>query len=161
VRWGLILSGLLACLSPSMGRAAATADVSSAAGPSELGLWLSGGKDGVFSIERCGSNGTALCGKLVGMDYDGEMPKDTWGRAECGLWMLTDFVPVEDHKWGGHILDPRSGRVYQAYIWLSEPNVLKLRGYVLGMPLLGKTETWTRYTGGAFGAQCKMPPQPH
>lgn len=159
MRWGLLFSALFA-LVPLLGYAETPASTPSVRALTEQGLWLSGGKDGVFSIEPCGNNGNALCGKLVGMDYDGDMPKDVWGRAECGLWMLTDFVPVEEHKWGGHILDPRSGRVYQAYIWLSEPNVLKLRGYVLGMPLLGKTETWTRYNGGAFGPQCKMPPQP-
>ena len=71
MRWGLILSGLLACLSPSMGRAAATADVSSAAGLSALGLWLSGGMDGVFSIDHLGSNGIVLCCMPVGMVFDG------------------------------------------------------------------------------------------
>ncbi len=158
MRWGQLLAGALLCLTPFMGYAAAPATPQATSEPSELGLWLSAGKDGVFSIEHCGN---ALCGKLVGMDYDGEMPKDVWGRAECHLWILTDFVAAEDQKWRGHILDPRSGRIYQAYIWLSEPNVLKLRGFVLGMPLLGQTETWTRYTGGSFGPQCKMSPQPH
>jgi len=124
----------------------------------EQGLWLSEGHDGLFSIQPCGY---ALCGQLIGMAYEGEMPKDVWGRSQCGIRMLTDFVPIEDRKWQGHILDPRTGRVYQARIWVSQPNVLKLRGFVLGMPLLGETQTWSRYTGPPVGPQCKLPKDVH
>ncbi len=148
----LLAVSSLSCV-PAQAQTASSADNASSDIPEE-GLWLSEEHDGLFSIQPCGH---MLCGQLIGMAYDGAVPKDVWGRSQCGIRMLTDFVPIEDRKWQGHILDPRTGRVYQARIWVSEPNVLKLRGFVLGMPLLGETQTWTRYTGPAVGPQCKLP----
>ncbi|AHK69976.1 DUF2147 domain-containing protein [Gluconobacter oxydans] len=158
---GFFAAVLLAVSSLSCVPAQAQTSASAGAAPSDIpeeGLWLSEEHDGLFSIEPCGH---MLCGQLIGMAYDGAVPKDVWGRSQCGIRMLTDFVPIEDRKWQGHILDPRTGRVYQARIWVSEPNVLKLRGFVLGMPLLGETQTWTRYAGPPVGPQCKLPKDAH
>ncbi|AQS87025.1 hypothetical protein NCH01_15850 [Neoasaia chiangmaiensis] len=119
----------------------------------EDGLWLSQEHDGVFRIGHCGDT---LCGRLIGMKYEGDPPKDVWGHPQCGLLMLTGFKPGEDQRWTGHILDPESGHVYDAKIWSPIPDVLKLRGFVLGISLFGETQTWTRYRG-AIGADCKLP----
>ncbi|EHH68526.1 DUF2147 domain-containing protein [Gluconobacter morbifer] len=153
MRWGAIAVILLAVLAPQVQAQTGQPSELSSEIPEE-GLWLSADHDGLFSIKPCGH---MLCGQLIGLDYDKDIPKDVWGRSECGLWMLTDFVPIEDQKWQGHILDPRTGRVYQARIWTSGSDVLKLRGFVLGMPLLGETETWTRYKGSPVGPRCKLP----
>ncbi|GBQ31722.1 hypothetical protein AA12717_3856 [Gluconacetobacter sacchari DSM 12717] len=119
-----------------------------------LGQWETRQHDGVFEIKPCGGE---LCGRLIGMRYTGEIPRARDGGSECGLLMLTGFVPDEDDaaRWNGHILDPDSGKVYQAQIWSPRDGVLKLRGYV-GIPLFGETHTWTRY-GGTIGARCQMP----
>lgn len=117
------------------------------------GYWLAQEHDGVFLIGHCGGE---LCGRLVGMRYEGEMPKDVNGRPQCGLMMLTDFKAQESGHWGGHILDPQTGKVYDSKIWSPRPDVLKLRGYILGITLFGETQTWTRYRG-TIGAACKMP----
>ncbi|WP_367160092.1 DUF2147 domain-containing protein [Kozakia baliensis] len=120
----------------------------------EEGLWLAQQHDGVFQIGHCGDT---LCGKLIGMQYDKDAPKDVWGRPQCGLMMLTDFKRTDDDKrWHGHILDPETGRTYDSRIWTSSPDVLKLRGFILGIPLLGETQTWTRYHG-TIGPNCKLP----
>ncbi|MFW7266678.1 DUF2147 domain-containing protein [Gluconacetobacter sp. Hr-1-5] len=118
-----------------------------------LGQWVTRERDGVFEIRACGGE---LCGRLVGMRYTGEIPKAKDGTSECGLLMLTGFVPDSDDagRWNGHILDPDSGKVYQAQIWSPRDGVLKLRGYV-GIPLFGETHTWTRYDG-TIGARCQM-----
>lgn len=119
-----------------------------------LGRWETREHDGVFEIRQCGGE---LCGRLIGMRYTGEIPKAKDGGSECGLLMLTGFLPDSDDtsRWNGHILDPDSGKVYQAQIWSPRDGVLKLRGYV-GIPLFGETHTWTRY-GGTIGANCQMP----
>ncbi|NVN44139.1 DUF2147 domain-containing protein [Asaia siamensis] len=120
----------------------------------EEGLWLAQDHDGVFQIGHCGDT---LCGRLIGMLYDGPVPKDVWGRSQCGLVMLTDFrLSKDENVWRGHILDPETGRTYDARIHAESAEVLKLRGFILGIPLFGKTQTWTRYHG-TIGPECKLP----
>ncbi len=121
--------------------------------PGVLGRWMTPGRDGVFQIGRCGA---MLCGWLVGMRYHGSMPLDVYHRPQCGLMLLSGFRPGdEDGRWHGSILDPDSGRSYQATIWSAAPDVLKLRGYLL-LPILGQTQEWHRY-GGAIGPACRLP----
>jgi uncharacterized protein (DUF2147 family) len=122
------------------------------------GLWEAQEHDGVFLIGHCGDQ---LCGRLIAIKYDTIPPKDVSGNSECGLMMLTGFVPNGDgpdgdKQWHGTILDPDSGRKYDANIWSPQPGVLKLRGYILGITLFGETQTWTRYNG-SIGPNCKMP----
>jgi uncharacterized protein (DUF2147 family) len=45
---------------------------------------------------------------------------------------------------GGDILDPDNGKVYKVKLTLTDNgNKLDVRGYI-GMPLLGRTQTWSR-----------------
>ena len=45
---------------------------------------------------------------------------------------------------GGTILDPNNGKVYKVRMTLKDGGrTLDVRGYV-GMPLLGRTQTWQR-----------------
>ncbi len=45
---------------------------------------------------------------------------------------------------GGDILDPNNGKVYKVKLTLTENgNKLDVRGYI-GMPILGRTQTWIR-----------------
>lgn len=127
----------------------ATADTA----PSVLGRWMTAGRDGVVQIAPCG---TTLCGWLVGMRYHGSMPLDVYHRPQCGLMLLSGFRAAdEDGRRHGAILDPDSGRSYQATIWSPSPNVLKLRGYLL-LPILGQTQDWQRYAG-TIGPACRLP----
>ena len=134
--------------------AAASADPSQVVLASAVfGRWMTPGRDGVFRIDRCG---VLLCGWLVGMRYSGSMPLDVYRRPQCGLMLLSGFRPAdEDGHWHGAILDPDTGRSYQATIWSPAPDVLKLRGYLL-LPILGQTQSWHRY-GGPIGRACKLP----
>ncbi len=117
------------------------------------GLWITAEGDGVFEIGACGAR---LCGRLVGMRYDGAMPLDVWKRPQCRQQLLTGFRPADgDGRWTGSILDPDNGHAYDATIWSPRPGVLKLRGYVL-LSLFGETRTWSRYAG-PIGMACKLP----
>lgn len=120
------------------------------------GSWLTGGRDGIFYLGPCEEGGQELCGWLTGLDYEeASPPTDYWGRSECGLALLLHLKEQNDGTWSGDILDPRSGRIYDADVSLTPEGKVKLRGY-LGLRLFGQTEIWTRYHGPAPGANCRM-----
>lgn len=145
---GAILLGLFAASSNAAIARAATLPAP------PLGRWLSQDHDGVFEIMDCGKT---VCGRLVGLRYEGVMPTDKAGHPQCGLMMLTGFVRDESDpkRWDGLILDPEKDRTYHSEIWSPEPGLLKLRGYLL-IPLFGETQRWTRYDG-PIGRDCHLP----
>jgi uncharacterized protein (DUF2147 family) len=110
-----------------------------------FGNWTTEDGNGVIVIERCGA---ALCGRIVGIARPaGEpIPKDVHGVSQCGLTIIANEMPTGDGSWIGQITDPRSGTTYGAEIWLDARGNLRLRGF-LGLPLLGQTQTWHRFTG--------------
>lgn len=112
---------------------------------SPLGLWLTSDGNGVIEVGWCGQ---ALCGWIVGIKRaPGEpMPKDDQGRSQCGLAIITGERPTGDGDWLGHVTDPRDGKQYHAEIRVDEEGRLHLRGFI-GIPLLGQTEIWHRFTG--------------
>jgi uncharacterized protein (DUF2147 family) len=140
----LVASALLA-LAPAVAHPVA------AQMPTVAGLWLTENRGGVIDIASCGDAGTAtLCGRIVGLaefEADGSAPRDWRGGTQCGLRIIEDARLTSDGVWEGRITDPRDGRVYGAELRLDETGRLRLRGY-LGLPLLGSTQLWTRYTGG-------------
>ena len=125
-----------------------------AAEPDIIGRWMTKDHDGVFEISRCGQE---VCGHLVGLRYETDMPRDKRGEVECNLPMLNGFTPDTDTPghWNGRVTDPDTGHVYHAKLWVSQSGDLKLRGFV-AVPLFGETETWSRYTG-TIGPACKLP----
>ncbi len=62
-----------------------------------------------------------------------------------GLRMMWGMKPDGRNEWsGGHILDPKPGKVYKCKMTLSpDGKTLKVRGYI-GFSLLGRTQTWYR-----------------
>jgi uncharacterized protein (DUF2147 family) len=117
-----------------------------AAGPDVTGDWLTEKSDGVITIAPCGG---AICGEITGVsDWkpDGSPPRDSTGAPECHLRIIRNMVPGDDGRLHGTITDPRDGDVYQAELWRGDDGTLRLRGYI-GLPLLGSTQTWTRFTG--------------
>jgi uncharacterized protein (DUF2147 family) len=65
-------------------------------------------------------------------------------RPLVGLQILWGFK-ADGSKWsGGQVLDPETGRIYRASLALEDGGKrLRLRGYI-GIPLLGRTQYWTR-----------------
>ncbi|HWR36781.1 MAG TPA: DUF2147 domain-containing protein [Clostridia bacterium] len=62
-----------------------------------------------------------------------------------GLVFLSGFSPDNDGWSGGTVVDPENGKTYRGKIKAIGADKLQLRGYV-GIPLLGRTETWVRLT---------------
>jgi len=122
------------------------------ANASPLGLWRTHG-GGVIEISRCGRG---LCGRIVGIPRTpGEpIPKDSTGRSQCGLTIMTGVVEGQDGSWSGQITDPRDGAQYHVRLWVDDRGSLNVRGYIL-LPLLGQTQIWHRYTG-RVGPQCTI-----
>lgn len=53
---------------------------------------------------------------------------------------------ADDMEWTkGEIYDPKTGKTYSCYAVLQNDGKLFLKGYVLGMPFIGKSTLWTRY----------------
>jgi uncharacterized protein (DUF2147 family) len=118
------------------------------------GLWLTQGRDGVIRISDCDGG---LCAEIAGVILDhprDPTPVDYRGVSQCHLPLISDAKPVRPNLWKGHILNPRNGGIYGVELRLDANNNLALRGF-LGIPLLGQTQTWTRYPG-KVPADCRI-----
>lgn len=61
-----------------------------------------------------------------------------------GMQIITDMEKEGDEYEGGEILDPETGKVYRAKMWLEDEDTLKVRGY---LGFLYRTQTWQRVEG--------------
>ena len=148
------LLGLILLLLPFQPPQAATPRSAIAA---PTGLWLTPGRGAVIAISFCGAD---LCGRFVGLFLDrptDPMPVDYRGISQCHLLLITDARQVRPNLWKGHITDPRNGHVWGVELHLDANGNLALRGF-FGVPLLGHTQTWTRYPGPT-PADCRIGPR--
>jgi uncharacterized protein (DUF2147 family) len=110
------------------------------------GLWLTQDHDGIIKVSPCGGG---LCAEIAGVILDrptDPTPVDYRGVSQCHLQLISDAKPIRANLWKGHIINPRNGRVYDVELHLDQHHNLALRGFI-GIPLLGETQTWTRYNG--------------
>lgn len=142
-------AALLLALAPAL-----APDARAAGAPT--GLWLTEKEGVIVDLYECGAD--ALCGRTVWLrkmtNKDGSPRLDTANpdpalrdRHWCGMEVITNVEAAGSGVWeGGEIYDPKSGRFYDFNIE-TRGERLKVRGY-LGLPLLGKSETWTRTDAG-------------
>jgi uncharacterized protein (DUF2147 family) len=64
------------------------------------------------------------------------------GRPTLGMPVLLDMKPTDQNKWAGEIYNSEDGKTYSSHISLAGPDVLQVRGCVLGILCGG--EDWTR-----------------
>jgi uncharacterized protein (DUF2147 family) len=124
------------------------------AAPDLTGLWLTRDHDGIIAVTNCAEG---LCAEIAGviLDHaDDRTPTDYRGVSQCHLQLIGDARPIGPDLWKGHILDPRNGSVYGVELWQDPHGNLALRGF-LGVPMLGQTQTWTRY-GGSVPPDCRL-----
>lgn len=113
------------------------------------GYWLTENKRSVIRIARCANEGDMLCGHVHwiiegGMQYDEKNP-DNAKRTQkmCGLPILTGFKRQTAQTWGdGKIYKADDGDIYNATMQILPSGNLMVRGYI-GMPLFGKSQTWS------------------
>lgn len=122
-----------------------------------LGNWLTQKRDGIIQITR---NTDGLYeGKIVGGDdpqrTDTHNPDPALrARLLLGQLILQDMQYDGAGHWsGGTIYDPDSGHTYRCRLQLRAPDRLHVRGF-LGVSLLGRSQTWTRYRGTSM----QLPP---
>jgi len=127
------------------------AQVDSAVANAVLGEWLTGEKTSKILIYKDGDEYLGKISWLKEPERDGKPRVDEKNPEErlrtqplMGLVILRGFTFDGEDTWtGGKIYDPKSGNDYSAKMTLADPKTLNLRGYIL-IPLLGRTETWTR-----------------
>ena len=123
------------------------------------GLWLTENKRAVIEIDKCGAS---ICGHIAwiiegGMQTDSKNP-DAAKRNQpmCDLPILWGFTQNAKNAkvWeSGNIYKADEGDTYHATVSVIDENKLYLRGYV-GIPLLGKTQYWTRVSAKDYPS-CK------
>ena len=126
-----------------------------------VGVWYAEGGAAQVAIEPCGSE---LCGRVVWLrsplDEDGCDLRDRHNpdptlrsRRVMGLEVLQGLTPRPNGTWAsGSVYDPATGNTYTCHLAFDGNDRLRLRGYV-GIPLLGRTTTWTRV--GAENRMCR------
>jgi uncharacterized protein (DUF2147 family) len=105
------------------------------------------------SLVRITDNGGVLTGKVEKILSDKpdakcvECTDERKGQPVQGMTILRGIKPDASDKgaWaGGDILDPNNGKIYKVLLKLADGGKkLDVRGYI-GMPMLGRTQTWLR-----------------
>lgn len=135
--------------------AAATGACAQATTP--VGLWktIDDSTKKEKSLVRIVESGGVYSGRVEKI-LDAEAPKDAVCK-DCtderkdkpivGMTIIRNMKQSADDKTsfdGGDILDPKDGKVYKSRMKLVDGGgKLDVRGYI-GMPMLGRTQTWTR-----------------
>ncbi len=140
----------IAALALAIGVSAAWAQAS------PVGVWKTIDDDGKTekSLVRISEAGGQLSGRIETLfdasKKDSVCEKCSDERKDKKLQGLTILRNVtkqadEESLWaGGDILDPNNGKVYKVRLRpIDDGRRLEVRGYV-GMPMLGRTQTWIR-----------------
>jgi uncharacterized protein (DUF2147 family) len=144
------IAGLLAALWLTTG-------VAAAADPS--GEWLVADKVARIKIENCKGAywGVISWEKEPGFDKDNpDASKRT--RPTLGIPILLGMKPSDPNKWEGKIYNAENGKTYTASISLTSPDVLDVKGCVMGFLCGG--EKWTRHKTGSAAAPPPGAPAP-
>jgi len=120
-----------------------------------LGIWLTEEKNSQVEITKTSSG--QYVGRIVWLNEplnedgkpktDKENPNASQRNQRLlGLQILKGFsYDANKKEWtGGTIYDPDNGKTYSAFMKLDGSNTMVLRGYVMGMRMLGRNSSWTR-----------------
>ncbi|NLA15522.1 MAG: DUF2147 domain-containing protein [Bacteroidales bacterium] len=118
------------------------------------GIWWNEEKTTKIHVELKDGKYIGTVVYMIPEKYEnGEAPKDKnnpdpalQSRSIVGLQLLDGFVFNERrNEWkDGTIYDPESGKTYSCFARLEGDDLMKLRGFVGGMRMLGRTSQWFR-----------------
>ena len=120
-----------------------------------LGEWYTEDKEAIVTIS---TDGKVFYGTTTWMkeprDSKGNLKLDKLNPDEklrtkqrLGLKIMDGFVYKGEDTWDeGRIYKPTNGKTYGGTATLVNENTLDLKGYLLSLPFIGKTSTWTRKT---------------
>ncbi len=102
---------------------------------SHIEIYQEGGKVQARIVKLLNKAPDTLCEKCKG---------ELKNKAIQGMTIMWDMTKSGKEWSGGRILDPKNGKDYKCKITLNKDGKsLDLRGYV-GVPTLGRTQTWYR-----------------
>ncbi len=120
------------------------------------GIWWNDEKTTKIKVEKIDGKYIGTIVYFIPEKYEnGEPPKDDDNpdpalqeRSLLGLQILDGFVyDAKKEEWkDGTIYDPKSGKTYDCYGWLENDDLLKLKGFVAGIRMLGRSSEWYRTT---------------
>jgi len=121
-----------------------------------VGVWWNDEKTTKIQVEKKDGKYIGAIVYMIPEKYEnGQPPKDDdnpdpklRNRSLIGLQILSGFIYNSgDKKWEkGTIYDPKSGKTYDCYGWMEGNDLLKLKGFILGMRWLGRSSEWYRTT---------------
>jgi len=121
-----------------------------------VGVWWNAEKTSKIQVEKKDGKYIGTVVYIIPEKYEnGQPPKDDKNpnpalrnRSKIGILILEGFVYNTNEKnWeNGRIYDPNNGKTYDCYAWLEGKDLLKLKGFILGMRWLGRSSEWYRTT---------------
>jgi uncharacterized protein (DUF2147 family) len=120
------------------------------------GVWLTEDKDAALTITNCGGQ---LCGRIIWLesatDRSGSLRLDQNNpdpakqtQRVCGLVVISGLKPSGPDTWDGSVYNPQDGQTYSGNVTVLSDKALKVRAY-LGLPIFGRSQTWTRVNSPA------------
>lgn len=119
-----------------------------------IGIWLNNDKTSKIKIEKKDGEYTGTIVYISPEKYiDGQPPKDNknpdeslHNRSTLGLQILSGLeYDAKAKEWkNGSIYDPKSGRTYNCFVKMDGNDIMKMKGFVAGIRMLGRTEDWSR-----------------
>lgn len=121
-----------------------------------VGIWWNDEKTTKIKVEKKDGKYIGTIVYMIPEKYEnGQAPKDDENpdpalrdRSVVGIQILNDFeYDAQKEEWkNGTIYDPKSGKTYDCYSWMESDDLLKLKGFVAGIRMLGRSSEWYRTT---------------